>query len=138
MTSTDRTFMGAHPHVSNQTACLGRAIGDALRRMHPHHTAKLVAQDVGCTVKAAENLIDGHLSSTSIARVIAAYGAGWVAERVLEAAGLTLENYIRARAAEARASAHHHEEVALELSRLESALRASADAQRTSVVGRGP
>jgi hypothetical protein len=94
MTFSDRTFMGTKTQDSGTTVCLARAISAELRRAHPHHTAKHVAQDLGCTPKAATNLLDGHLSAASVAKVIAAYGPGWVAERVLEAAGTTLENYI--------------------------------------------
>jgi hypothetical protein len=94
--------MGIETQDNHHTACLARAIAAALKERYPVQTAGFVAQDLGCTKKAAANLLDGHLSATSVARVIHVYGAGWVAERVLEAAGTTLENYIRSNADRAR------------------------------------
>lgn len=138
MTSIDRTFMGAKTQDTGSVACLARAISSELTRHYPHHTAKHVAQDLGCTPKAAANLLDGHLSAASVAKVIAAYGPGWVAERVLEAAGLSLETYIRTQADEARASAHRHQERARELAHLETQLLASRRPQPESRVGRFP
>lgn len=138
MTWTDRTFMGAKTQDTGSVACLARAIADELARRYPHHTAKHVAQDLGCTPKAAANLLDGHLSASSVARVIAAYGPGWVAERVLEAAGWTLEGYIRSQAAEARATAHQHQEKARELAHLETQLAASRRPQPEGRMGRIP
>lgn len=138
MTWTDRTFMGAKTQDSGSVACLARAISLELARRYPHHTAKHVAQDLGCTPKAAANLLDGHLSAASVAKVIGAYGPGWVAERVLEAAGLTLETYIRAQADEAEASAHRHQERARQLAQLETQLAASRRAQPEGRVGFGP
>lgn len=138
MTLMDRSFMGAETQDTQARMCLARAISTELARQYPHHTAKHVARDLGCTPKAAANLLEGHLSASSIARVICAYGAGWVAERVLEAAGTSLESYIRAQAAEARASAHRHQEKARQLAQLETQLAASRRAQPEGRVGFGP
>lgn len=138
MTSIDRTFMGKETHDTGTVLCLARAISAALTARYPHHTAKHVAQDLGCTPKAAANLLDGHLSAASVAKVIGAYGPGWVAERVLEAAGLNLEAYIRSQAEEARATAYRHEERARELAHLETQLAASRRPQLEGRVGRLP
>ena len=138
MTWTDRTIMGAKTQDTGTVMCLARAFSSELARRYPHHTAKHVAQDLGCTPKAAANLLDGHLSAASVAKVIAAYGPGWVAERVLEAAGFTLETYIRSQAAEARATAHRHQEKARELAHLETQLAASRRPQPQGRVGRLP
>jgi hypothetical protein len=100
-------------HRKRPDACLARAIAAELRRTYPHHAAKYVARDLDCTPKAAANLLAGHLSTTSIARVIGAYGPGWVAERVLEAAGLTLESYVEIQAAEAERAAVRARETAI-------------------------
>jgi len=97
--------MGAETHDSRQKVCLARAISSELSRRYPHHTAKSVARDLACTPKAAANLLDGHLSAASVARLIEAYGPGWVAERVLEAGGTTLEAYIDHQAEEAERAA---------------------------------
>ena len=138
MTLMDRTFMGAKTQDTGSVACLARAISFELTRRYPHHTAKHVAQDLGCTPKAAANLLEGHLSAASVAKVIGAYGPGWVAERVLEAAGWTLETYIRSQAEEARATAHLHEEKARELAHLETQLAASRRPQPEGNLGRVP
>lgn len=136
MTLMDRTFMGEQTQDTRGSTCLARAISSELARQYPHHTAKHVAQDLGCTPKAAANLLDGHLSAASVAKVISAYGPGWVAERVLEAAGWTLETYIRSQAAEARATAHRHQEKARELAHLETQLAASRRPQPEGRMGR--
>jgi hypothetical protein len=102
MTPRTEIFMGDATQDRQQTACLARAIAGELRRIYPHFTAGHVAQDLGCTKKAAANLLNGHLSAASIARVIAVYGAFWVAERVLEAANTSLEQYISQNADRAR------------------------------------
>lgn len=136
MTWMDRSFMGAETQDTGTTACLARAISAELHRRYPHHTAKYVARDLDCTTKAAANLLDGHLSAASVARVIGAYGPGWVAERVLESAGWSLEAYIRTQAAEARASANRHREKAAELAQLEQQLRASRRADPEGDLGR--
>jgi hypothetical protein len=112
--------MGAETQDSGTVVCLARAITARLQRSYPHHTAKYVARDLGCTPKAAANLLDGHLSTPSMGRLIRAYGAGWVAERVLEAAGHTLETYIDHQAAEAeRAAARARERARDARSRVE-------------------
>ena len=113
MSLTETTLMGTKTQDTRPVACLARAISTELQRRYPHHTAKHVAQDLACTAKAAANLLDGHLSATSVARVITTYGPGWVAERVLEAAGLTLETYIDNQAAEAESAAVRARETAL-------------------------
>lgn len=102
MTARTDSFMGAETQDISRTACLARAMGAEFRRMYPHFTAGHVAQDLGCTKKAAANLLDGHLSATSIARVIETYGPMWVAHRVAEAAATTLEQCIKSNAAKAR------------------------------------
>lgn len=115
MTSGARTFMAARSQDNSQKERLARAISDALTDRYQHHTAKHVARDLDCTPKAATNLLRGHLSIASAAKLISAYGAGWLAERVLEAAGQTLESYIdqQAEAAEAAAAkAREHAEEA--------------------------
>lgn len=127
--------MGTRTQDTPNQACLARAVAAELRRRYPHHTAKSVAQDLECTPKAAANLLDGHLSSASVAKLIGAYGPGWVAERVLETAGLTLEIYIRSQAEAARATAHSHEQKARELDQLETELRTARRAQPESCLG---
>jgi hypothetical protein len=117
-------FMGQETQDNPRTACLARAISAELRRRYPNNTAGYVAQDLQCTKKAAANLLDFHLSATSIARIIAVYGAGWVADRVMEAAGTTLENFIEHQAAEAERAAVRARERAREARELGSKLQA--------------
>lgn len=93
------------PQETGTQMCLGLAMAAEWRRLYPTHTTKHVAKTVGCTIDAAENLLRGSFSSASMGRIIAAYGAGWVAERVLEAAGTNLEQYIEKQAVEAEKAA---------------------------------
>lgn len=123
--------MGAGTQDSGTVACLARAIAAELRRRYPHHAAKHVAQDLDCTPKAAANLLDGHLSAASVARVINAYGPGWVAERVLEAAGTSLTEYIDHQAAEAERAAAR----ALDRAREARTLHAKFETARRRGVG---
>jgi len=85
--------MGRYPQDS-EASCFGRAIAEALRKRHPFHTAKLVATDLDCTKKAAENLLAGHLSARSITRVVQVYGWALIIEATTSARGQSLEDYI--------------------------------------------
>ena len=67
----------------------------ALKRRHPFHTTKLVSQDLGSTLKAAENLLAGHLSGPMLSRLIGAYGPSIIIEAGLGAAGTSLDQFIR-------------------------------------------
>lgn len=135
MTPRTDTFMGDATHDNSNTACLARAIAAELRRMYPHFTAGHVASDLGCTKKAAANLLDGHLSAASIARVIEAYGPMWVAHRVAEAAATTLEQCIKTNAAKAR----EEQAAAEERRRAHEALLEDLRASRAGdAVGVGP
>ena len=138
MSLMEASRMGGKYNDSGTVACLGRAISAELRRTYPNHTAKRVMRDLDCGIKLAESVLGGHLSAPTVARIIAAYGPGWVAERVLEAAGSSLETYIRTQAAEAEASARHHLEKAKELVELESQLRASRRPKPASRMGSNP
>lgn len=106
--------MGLHPHNRSDASCLGLAVARALARRHPVHTAKMIARELSstgteCTVRTAENILQGHLSARTLTRLVDAYGLGLL----LEAAGLrqgmtldeTLEAFIEDRAAKARREA---------------------------------
>lgn len=135
MTTEVQSFMGKNSHDTAQTVCFARATSAELKRRYPENTIKQVARDLGCTPKAAENLLDGHLSAASVARLINAYGPGWVAERVLEAAGSSLEDYIRGQAEEARTAAQKLEKKAENLAQLEGELRAVRRARLEGSLG---
>lgn len=88
----------------------GIAVADELRRRYPFKTANHVAADLKCTFKAAENLLQGHLSRKSITALIRVYGLGLVIDSGAAVAGTTLHKYIieqadRAREEQARARA---------------------------------
>lgn len=104
------TITGNNTVDTKGAACLGRAMAAEWRRCYPQNTAGRIAQDVGITKKAAETLLSGQFSSTSMGKIIAAYGPGWVAERVLEAAGLSLEAYVEKQAEEAEVAARRAKE----------------------------
>jgi hypothetical protein len=129
--------MGAETHDTGSVACLARAISAELRKRYPHHTAKHVSQDLDCTPKAAANLLGGHLSAASVAKVIMAYGPGWVAERVLEAAGTNLSTYIETQAAEAERAAARALDRAGEARRLHATLE-TARRQHSGDLGPRP
>jgi len=85
--------MGLHHHDS-EASCFGQAVSRLLRARHPYHTAKKVAGELGCTVKAAENLLAGHLSAKSITRLVRAYGPWFLIDAGAAVAGKTLEQVI--------------------------------------------
>lgn len=117
---------------------LGVALAFMLRQRFPHHTTKLVAQALNCTPKAAENMLDGHLSARSMTWLIDAFGPGFVAEAVMAAAGTNLIAFIKAQAEQARAEALRYQDHALELDQLETSLRASRRAYAQGGVGLAP
>lgn len=139
MTWTGETFMGADPQLSHgRVRSLGHAVAAQLAERFPVMTVKNVAKALGCTPKAAENILDGHLSARTATMLIEAFGPGFMADAVMAAAGTTLVNFIRAQAAEAEATAHRHQQKARELAQLETQLRASRSPQHESRLGGGP
>lgn len=112
MSLTEGTFMGSFPHNRNaEPTCFGRAVSAALKRRHPDNTAKIIAQRLStphseCTVRTAENILQGHLSARTITRLVDAYGLALL----LEAAGVrqgrsldeVLEEFIEENAEQAR------------------------------------
>lgn len=80
----------------------GRAVGDELKRRYPFKTASNVAADVGCTIKAAENVLNGHLSAKSITRLVQVYGLGLLIDSGATVAGTTLKDFVIEQAASAR------------------------------------
>lgn len=93
--------MGSKPQGSSRVSCIGLAVGELLKERYPFHTAKMVATDLGCTVKAAENLLAGHLSAKTMTRLATAYGLGLIVDAWAAVTGEGLEQYIldQARAA---------------------------------------
>lgn len=131
--------MGTDSQLSDGSVqSLGLALASKLVGRFPLQTAKCVARELRCTVKAAENLLDGHLSARTVTMIIEAFGPGFVAEAVMSAAGTSLITYIRTQADEARASALLHESQANELAQLEAELRARRRAQPEGGVGLDP
>lgn len=122
---TSISVMGNKSHNLLGETCFARAISAALRRQFPAHTVKTVAGHLNCSPKTAENILNGHLSGATITKLIAAYGPGWVAERTMEAAGLTLETYIQTQVAEAESAAARARERAQEARRIHEAYQAA-------------
>jgi hypothetical protein len=112
-------------------ACLGQAMAAEWRRRYPQNTIGHIQQDLDVSRKAAESLLAGQFSSTSLGRIILAYGPGWVAERVMEAAGTNLEQYIEKQVAEAERAAALAKEKARNarerLAKYQAAVRSRAD-----------
>ncbi len=86
-------FMGEESQLT-QVGCLAREIAGWLRRRHPDHTIKRVAAELRCSAKAAENLLNGHLSAPAMGRLLAAFGPSIFIEASLAAAGTSLDAYI--------------------------------------------
>lgn len=125
MTAEMATVMGKNSNGRNASVCLAHAIADELRRMHPMGTQKAVARDLDCGLKLAESILSEHLSAPTLARIIGAYGAEWVAERVLEAAGMTFETVIENRVERAERAAAQAQERAREARSLHTKLQAA-------------
>lgn len=61
--------------VTHQTTEPGPALASYLRRQYPHHGAKRLARDIGCTPKAAANLLSGHWPNARLfASVVRRFG----------------------------------------------------------------
>lgn len=100
------SFVAPNPQASHGSVrSLGLAIANNLRARHPENTSGHLARALGCTKKAAENILAGHLSARTVTMIIQAFGPGFVAEAVMAAAGVTLETYIETQAAEAERAA---------------------------------
>jgi hypothetical protein len=97
---TMETFMGTHPHDRSERSCFGLAVGRALERRHPVHTAKMVARTLSdqgpeCTIRTAENILHGHLSARTITRLLDAYGIGLFLQAAgIRAGGLDVEDVL--------------------------------------------
>lgn len=138
MTQTETPFMGANSQVARPSLSLGVALAAMLRARFPQHTTKNVARSMGCTPKAAENLLDGHLSARTLTMLIEAFGPGFVAEAVMAAAGTNMIAFIRAQADQARAEALRHQEQARELAQIEADIRSARRPVDQGGVGLAP
>jgi hypothetical protein len=107
MTWMDETIMGLNSHEAQHDNAFGLAVARELKRRNPYNTSGVVATDLRCTKKAAENLLAGHLSGKSITRLTRAYGLGFMIDVSAAVAGETLETFIRNRGAEARREADY-------------------------------
>lgn len=97
MTRGAETFMGAKSQALAPGA-LGEAVAELLRRRHPYHTMNLVAADLNCSLKTAENYLNGHLSGPGLVRLLNVYGASFGVDAVLLAAETTLTAIIQEKA----------------------------------------
>lgn len=93
--------MGSNSQRCDGENRFGMALAEMLRRRHPYHTMGLVSADLKCTAKAAENLLNGHLSGPKLSAVMAAYGAEIIVDAALLAAQTSLETFIREKASNA-------------------------------------
>jgi hypothetical protein len=101
METAMRVVGPAHQLPDDETA-FGRAVAKLLSARYPVHTSGHVAQDLRCTKKAAENILSGHLSARTMTRLAKAHGLGLLIEAGAAVTGQSLENFIHARADEAR------------------------------------
>lgn len=93
MALTAETFMSTGCQANSE--CLGAALGDLLRARYPFHTAKMIAADLNCSVKTAQNLLAGHLSAKTATRLVRAYGWDLFTEALAAVTGRSLRQYIR-------------------------------------------
>lgn len=113
--------MGALPQEC-RGSCFGDAVAARLMSLHPTHTAKHVARALGCTPKAAENILAGHLSARTITRLTMAYGLGFLIDVGADVTGTTLREHIVQQANDARREQVKARERELELKELEQGL----------------
>lgn len=124
MTLTTEIFVGELPQASRET-CWGRAVAAELARRYPVHTAKNVAADLGCTLKAAENLLAGHLSKRSMTQLVLTYGLGLLIAAAARLTGEELEDFIEKQAAEAELAEVRARERKRAFNDLQSTLRSA-------------
>lgn len=95
--------MGAHPQKRPKAAATsGEAVGAALKRRYPFHTAKQLAGAIGCTVRTAENILAGHLSSATLTKLIMAFGYELLLDIGASVRGESIVAYSERKADEAR------------------------------------
>lgn len=128
MTMTENTFMGSFPHNS-EASCFGLAVAALLRERYPFHTAKQIASDLDCTIRAAENLLGGHLSAKSITRLTKTYGLGFLIDAGAEVAGTSLQEHLEIQIAKARDERKTWEARERQLAELRTAVRGSRAAR---------
>lgn len=115
--------MGARHHVCSEATDFGWAVAQELIRRHPVHTAKMIArtlsdQGAECTVKTAENILQGHLSARTITRLTLAYGLGLLIDAGAAVTGKTLREHIIEQSTAARRDADKARKLGDELSEL--------------------
>lgn len=132
------SVMGALPHTSGDLNCFGLAVAAQLRRRYPVHAAKNVAADINCTLKAAENLLDGHLSAKSITRLINAYGVGILLDASAALTGRTLKDFIIEQAEQARLEQARARERELEYTALTKSFAPAPAPEPSGMVGERP
>jgi hypothetical protein len=87
-------FMGYDPQKLRLTASLGEAVSKWLKHRYPQHTAKTVARDTGLDTRTAENLLQGHVSSVSLTKLIGRYGWSFLTAVGAAVIGETYESSI--------------------------------------------
>lgn len=120
MALTGETFMERDHH--KPAGCIGLAAAAILRERYPFHTAKLIARDLRCTVRAAENLLAGHLSARTLRLLLASYGPELIVDATLAAADSSLDHFIRQKAANAEQERARWELEALRFTQLQADL----------------
>lgn len=76
MTETWTQIMGLDPHELQLSLNAGEAVSRWLKHRHPANTAKLVARDTGLDPRTVENILEGHLSGTTLTKLLLAYRYG--------------------------------------------------------------
>lgn len=72
-------FMDYDPQLLRLPAPVNVAMRQWFLARYPTNTAKAMARDIGCDVRTAENILQGHLSSLNFTKMLRAYGWDFLA-----------------------------------------------------------
>lgn len=110
--------MGLDPYELQLSLSAGEAVARFLRFKHPANTAKLVARDAGIDPRTVENILDGHISGTTLTKLLVAYDWEFGGVMVSAVVGETYEQSITR---ELEGIAHERREIEVREQRLRGA-----------------
>lgn len=87
-------FMEFDPQLLRLPAPMNVALRQWLKKRHPEQTASRVSRDINCDVRTAENILQGHLSSLTLTKLLNAYGWSFLAGVGAAVIGETYEQAI--------------------------------------------
>lgn len=111
-------IMGFDPYELQLSLSAGEAVARWLKHRHPANTAKLVAKDAGLDPRTVENILQGHLSGSTLTALLKAYRFGLGMTVMAAVLGETYEDSI---ARELEEIAHDRRQLEADEARLRSA-----------------